>query len=158
MRLLPFLIIALVPAVAAHAELPGRLFFPPQQRAALAQARLHNPPASPAKPPALGGRVTFDGFVRSSDGRSTVWINDKALSGKDLPPGYAVATDAPGMLKLPTEKRRVQLKPGQSLDPASGKIVERYQRAHAPAAPETPAPTTPRPRAAQNAADSDTDH
>jgi hypothetical protein len=152
-RLALALTLLLAPAFAAGADLPGRLFFTPQQRAALDQARQHKTPTSPAKPPAFSGRVTFDGFVRSSDGRSTVWINDKALSGKDLPPGYAVAADAPGVLKLPMQKKRVQLKPGQSLDPDTGRVVEQYQNPPAPVVPAAPAPATARPGGGDPAAD-----
>ena len=152
-RLVLSLMLALAPAFAAGADLPGRLFFTPQQRAALDQARQHKIPASPAKPPAFSGRVTFDGFVRSSDGRSTVWINDKALSGKDLPPGYAVQPDAPGVLKLPMQKKRVQLKPGQSLEQDTGKVVEKYQNPPAPVVPAAPAPAKAWPGGGDGAAD-----
>lgn len=157
-RLVLSLLLLLPPSYAAGADLPGRLFFTPQQRAALDRTR-----GQPARPVAPGAQattasVTFNGFVKPSDGRPTVWLNDKALSGKDLPPGYAVAPDQPAALKLPGQKGQVQLKPGQSLDPASGKIVERYQNTPQRVVPETSAPTPPRRSAAEYAADPAAEH
>lgn len=150
----PILSLILVLAAAhAAADLPGRLFFTPQQRAALDRTR-----GQPARPAAGGTQsstasVTFNGFVKPSDGRPTIWLNDKAVSGKDLPPGYTVAPDQPGTLELPGHKGFVQLKPGQSVDPASGKIVERYRNAPRPVMPEAPALTPPRRSTADDAAD-----
>jgi hypothetical protein len=157
-RLVLSLALLMPPVYAAGADLPGRLFFTPQQRAVLDRTR--GQAARPVAPgsQAITGSVTFNGFVKPSDGRPTLWLNDKPLSGKDLPPGYAIAPDQPAALKLPGQKGQVRLKPGQSLDPASGKIVERYQNTPQPVTPETPAPTTPRRAEAHDAADPDADH
>ena len=149
----------LLPALhAASADLPGRLFFTPQQRTVLDRTRGQAVrPVAPG-PQATTGSVTFNGFVKPSDGRPTLWLNDKALSGKDLPPGYAIAPDQPAALKLPGQKGQVRLKPGQSLDPTNGKIVERYQNTPQPVAPETPAPKPQHRTGAHDAADPDADH
>lgn len=68
--------IALVSASAAAQAPLGRLFFTPDERAALdAGGPLH------AEPPAAETELTprrLDGIVRRSDGRATVWINGEA--------------------------------------------------------------------------------
>jgi hypothetical protein len=153
MKRLILSLVLVLPAAHAAADLPGRLFFTPQQRAALDRTR--GQAARPVAPEvrATAGSVTFNGFVKPSDGRPTLWLNDQALSGKELPPGYAIAPDQPAALKLPGHKGTVRLKPGQSLDPSSGRIVERYQNAPAPVIPEPPAPTLPRRSTADDAAD-----
>ena len=61
----------------AQAEQLGRLFFTPQQRAALDRQREHNrnfvPNAGDNE-----SSLTINGEVRRSTGRNTRWINDEA--------------------------------------------------------------------------------
>lgn len=127
---------------APRAELAGRFFFAPQERAALDALR-HNIVAPGVR--AASGPITVNGLVTSSRGKSTVWINGApqheseqiaATKKKDTPGEIAV--------KLPDSTRVHPLKVGQTLTPGSGEIREGYQ--HAPqsaAAPDTPSSTTP---------------
>ena len=104
----------------SYADIPGRLFFTPQQRAALdnARAQTHEVKAGPAT---LSGTVTFKGYVQRSDGRTTVWVNREALHDQVLGHGKGTPT-----LRVPTATRWVPLKAGQSMDANSGSVEEGY--------------------------------
>lgn len=113
---------------AAGAQPPtiGRLFTTPAERHQLDVQRglLGAPPPAPAPvaepvaaPPAPEP-VTLNGFVRRSDGRNTVWVNQEAqesatFSGDPRQPRVTVPTPAGGS---------VTLKPGQTADLNSGRI------------------------------------
>src|ERR1700741_4289272 len=72
-RALALLALALAAAAAPGQEL-GRLFFTPEQRAALEARRRAHLPDSAA--PAVAAPLTrVDGFVKRSAGPSTIWIN-----------------------------------------------------------------------------------
>ena len=104
----------------SYADIPGRLFFTPQQRATLdnARAQTHEPKAGPAT---LSGSVTFKGYVQRSDGRTTVWVNREALHDQALDHGKGTPT-----LRVPTATRWIPLKAGQSMDATSGSVEEGY--------------------------------
>lgn len=136
MRLLLAALLALTGAAQA-AEIEGRLFFTPAQRAqldALRAQKVRQPPqigeeentAAPA--PEV---ITYGGIVRRSDGKSTVWLNDKAISdrAKAADAGIGrVRTDGAITIKPPQSERSVSLKVGQSLEVVSGVIEEPYAR------------------------------
>ena len=104
----------------------GRLFFTPEQRAALDGRRKARMPDKPSAVPIVVSPTTrLDGFVRRSDGRSTVWVNGEALgeSGPDAPriePGRS--TDARVSVSVGDSGARTALKPGQVLDRDSGEV------------------------------------
>jgi hypothetical protein len=101
----------------ARAQELGRLFYTPEERAALDARRRARLPDKPAAAPAAVSPVTrVDGFVRRSDGPSTVWVNGAALG--EASPG----SDA--RVSIPTGDRsgRVRLKPGQTLDRGTGEV------------------------------------
>ncbi|PKO94674.1 MAG: hypothetical protein CVU16_01570 [Betaproteobacteria bacterium HGW-Betaproteobacteria-10] len=84
-RPLLLLILALLPSLAWPQQEPlGRLFFTPQQRAALDRQREQNrnfvPNASDSE-----SRLTINGEVRRSSGRSTRWINGEADWNAETP-------------------------------------------------------------------------
>jgi hypothetical protein len=105
-------------AVPADARELGRLFFTPEQRAALERNRFAPPPKEAPKPaprveaPPPG--VALNGVVTRSSGHSTTWVNGVARH------------DAPGVgpttTRVPIAERRqsVPLKVGESYDPGSG--------------------------------------
>ena len=114
-------------SACAAADLPGRLFFTPQERQKLERGELLNPPAEGVAPPLAasapvarpapaGYRV--DGVVRRSSGRDTVWLN-----GQPLPPGQGnaagvVVEPAPAspkvVVRLPNG-RRIEGRIGETL-------------------------------------------
>lgn len=77
-RLILMVLLALL-ATTSLAEQPalGRLFFDPQQRARLDAQRLRNPGFLPNAVDSEASQ-TFNGEVRSSNGRRTRWINGEA--------------------------------------------------------------------------------
>src|SRR5574343_1470853 len=90
-RHLPVLLLAIL-ALNVQADDPalGRLFLTPQQRAKLDQQRLRNPEQLP-DPAGSEASQTFNGEVRSSNGRHTRWINGEAdWNGTAAPPRVPV--------------------------------------------------------------------
>lgn len=108
----------LAAAPAAAQEL-GRLFFTPQQREALDARRKARVPDKPAPTPLVASPTTrLDGFVRRSDGRSTVWVNgDTVDDPRPLPDGRVAVTVGEG-------GGRVPLKPGEVLDRGTGEVSD----------------------------------
>lgn len=160
------------PAIGA-ADNVGRLFFTPDQRAQLDILRARRDPrqpvtadadpvaAAPAPAPPQGpDTVTYNGVVRRSDGKSTVWINGKAVDERNRVRG-AHDVDVVGMradggvaVVIPQASRVASLKVGQLLEVNSGRIEESYSRRAlvigpteiAQPAPATASPILPIPR------------
>lgn len=131
---------ALVTAVgpAPAAEQLGRLFFTPAQRSSLDVARTQRARATlstekteqDATPAAQ--TITYDGMVRRSDGRSTVWLNSRPVNDREPAGGAAIVgrvrPDGGVILQVPQSGRRVELKPGQSVELLTGAVEEGYSR------------------------------
>ena len=102
----------------------GRLFFDPQQRAELDRRRAQPQRqivvapivSAPVIAPPPAKAVTLNGFVTRSDGRSTIWVNDKAASA-----GNSLGTSAPLAVPIGEADKRIELKVGQSYDDKRGK-------------------------------------
>jgi hypothetical protein len=115
------LILFMVTQTCVAQEL-GRLFFTPEERAALDARRKARVPDKPAAVVTASPTTKLDGYVRRSGGPSTVWVN-----GEPLPEGSA---DAPrigrspeGRVSLPVgDGRRTGLKPGEVLDRGTGEV------------------------------------
>ena len=143
----------MLPSLAMAAEQTmGRLFFTPEQRARMDLARQQErsikieTEQQENEPPAAN--ITLNGVITRSDGKSTVWINNKeqigdkagsgiAVPGRGKPAGQisVIASDA---------KRSVPLKVGQSIDMSSGQVEEAYRRTQSqPDKKEAPPPKTP---------------
>lgn len=150
MRWLSFIVLVLLASgEAAAAESLGRLFFTPAQRAQLDTARAQRSRASlsaevEAEAAAAPETVTYQGVVQRSDGKNTIWINDRSVregeaSGR-LPPAN-LRPDGSVVLELPQGDRVVELRVGQRVDLYSGAISE----------PFTPTPTAAHPPSAKSA-------
>ena len=134
--ILPLIALGLAAGEAPAAEPLGRLFFTPAQRAQLDVARGQKsriPLASEQEEaPPVPERVTYGGLVRRSDGRTTVWINNRPVNdGKaagGLPVKSRVRPDGSVVVQAPQVSRSVNLKVGQSLEIVSGAIEEPYAR------------------------------
>jgi hypothetical protein len=127
-----------VPAMPVAAqEAIGRLFFTPSQRASLDVARSQRARATLAterteeQAAPAAQTITYGGMVRRSDGKSTVWINNRPVHDNE-PAGSAVVgrvrPDGSVSLQVPQSGRSVELKPGQSIELLSGAIEESYSR------------------------------
>jgi hypothetical protein len=141
-----------VPATPAAAKAPeplGRMFFTPAQRAQLDVARTQRARTTLATEKTeevisaapVAQSITYDGVVRRSDGKSTVWLNSRPVNDKE-PAGAVVVgrirADGGVTLQLPQSGRTVELKPGQSIELLSGAIEDGFSRK--PAAPPEPKP------------------
>jgi hypothetical protein len=123
------LIVALLGSAGARAQELERLFFTPEQRAALDARRKARVPDKPAAVPQVESPVTrVNGAVQRSGGRSTVWVN-----GEPIPEGApatavqtAPALQGPGRVSLPVGEtaQRYDLRVGESLDRGSGEVKD----------------------------------
>ena len=138
------------PALAAEI---WRLFFTPDQRNSLDAARskrtrttLSTEKTEEAPPPPSGPEVVkYGGLVRRSDGKTTVWLNDRALNEKEAAAGPMVGRVAPDgsvTLQSPQTGRNLRLKVGERAELVSGRIEEGYARRPAPK-PEAKAEAAP---------------
>jgi hypothetical protein len=108
----------LIPGPAVSQEM-GRLFFTPEQRAALDVRRKARVPDKPAAVVVTSPTTKLDGYVKRSGRTSTVWIN-----GEPLPEG---AGDAPRIgsrvsIAVGEGGRRANLRPGEVLDRGTGEV------------------------------------
>ena len=111
------LLIGSLALASVQAQELGRLFFTPEERAALDARRKARLPDKPASTPAAAAPVTrVDGFVRRSAGPSTVWVN--GAPAEDASPG----SDARVSVPLGDRAGRVRLKPGETLDRGTGEV------------------------------------
>lgn len=122
--LLAALLFAAVAASAAAQEL-GRLFFTPQQRAALDDRRKARVPDKPAAAATADPVTRVDGYVKRSRGPSTVWINGEPLPDSAPESPRIDSTRAPSgtvTVTIGESGSRARLKPGESLDRGSGEV------------------------------------
>jgi hypothetical protein len=124
-RLVPLaLLLALLPAGGAAAQELGRLFFTPEQRAALdarRAARLPDKPAAVAESPT----TRVDGYVKRSSGKSTVWVDGEAMPDGLQIEGLRVQRgNDPTRVTVTVgeDGRRVVLRIGETLDRATGEV------------------------------------
>ena len=127
MRYALLCLVLLAPATGALAQELGRLFFTPEQRAALDARRKARVPDTPTAAVVASPTTRVDGFVHRSGGPSTVWVNGAPLGEH--------GADTPRIVRGPTTDPRVSvpvgdggirfsLKPGQVLDRGSGEISD----------------------------------
>lgn len=120
------LLLALLPAGAAPAQELGRLFFTPEQRAALdarRAARLPDKPAAVAESPT----TRVDGYVKRSSGKSTVWVDGEAMPDGLQIEGLRVQRgNDPTRVTVTVgeDGRRIVLRIGETLDRATGEVKD----------------------------------
>ena len=119
--------ITLLCTASAQAQELGRLFFTPEQRAALDARRKARVPDKPAAAPVTESPVTrVNGAVRRSGGKSTVWVNGEMIP-EDAQADSARVTPRsakPGSVSIPAgdNAQRHDLRVGESLDRGSGEV------------------------------------
>jgi hypothetical protein len=117
---------ALLAPRAVIAQELGRLFFTPEQRAALdarRKARLPDKPAALAPSPT----TRVDGSVQRSSGRSTIWIDGAAVPDGTQPEGLRVRRGGdPSRVGVIVGEggRRIEMRVGETLDRASGEVKD----------------------------------
>ena len=95
----------------------GRLFFTPEQRAALDARRKARVPDKPAAAAVVASPTTrLDGYVRRSIGPSTVFVNGESLN--------ETPRERDGRVAVPRgdSGARVGMKPGEVLDRGTGEV------------------------------------
>jgi hypothetical protein len=118
------LLLALLPAGPAAAQELGRLFFTPEQRAALdarRAARLPDKPAAVAESPT----TRVDGYVKRSSGKSTVWVDGEAMpDGLQLEGLRLQRGNDPTRVTVTIgeDGRRIVVRVGETLDRATGAV------------------------------------
>jgi len=107
-------------AAAAQADEFGRLFFTPEQRAALDARRKARMPDNPAS--VVAAPVTrVDGFVKRSAGPSTIWINGEWTT-ESAPEAPRIAEPPTVSVSVGENAGRVRLKAGETLDRGNGEV------------------------------------
>lgn len=99
----------LLSANVMAADLPGRLFYTPQQRMVKKSAVVAKPHAS---------EMAYQGYVKRSDGVNTLWVNGRAqlvMTPRDVT--QLKQTGVPN------------LRPGQRYDVQQHKVLESYEQA-----------------------------
>lgn len=139
----------LTPLQCGAEEALGRLFYTPEQRARMDVARQHErsikiDEEESAPPPV---NIHLNGIITRSDGRSTVWINNKVQSGEAAAQGVVVGGKGTRSgevgVTIPGVRGNVPLKVGQSIDVTSGQVEEIYRRPPAASISAKETPSTP---------------
>jgi hypothetical protein len=110
--------LALLPGPSAAQDL-GRLFFTPEERAELDARRRARVPDKPAAAAVVSPTTKLDGYVKRSDGPSTVWVNGEALPADA---GEGPRTGPRVFIPIGEGGRRAALKPGEVLDRGTGEV------------------------------------
>lgn len=115
------------PAIQLGFYATGRFFFTHRERAALDRLRRNG--GSGATP----AEITLDGLVRRSNGKTTIWVNRLPRHGSEpLHAGGVPGTTSQSAPVPLLSGRKIELKAGQTYNPASGKIREGRADAAAP--------------------------
>lgn len=118
----------LLAADSAFSANLGRLFYSPEERAALDAQRSQ----TAFVPGATGDTVTVNGLVTRSSGRSTTWINGVPRNENQSGDGVEVlrreAAGGKVTVRPPGKNAAVDVKVGQTLDGTTRKVREPYDR------------------------------
>jgi len=112
------LLLGLLQSGACAAQELGRLFFTPEQRAALDARRRARVPDRPAAAVAASPTMRLDGYVKRSGGRSTVFVNGEPADDGRVP----AAGESTVSVGVGEAGARVRMKPGETLDRGNGEV------------------------------------
>lgn len=140
--MMTFLGWVLLPSVGYSDGPLGRLFYTPEQRARMDVARQHERNVRIDEEESLpqSATILLNGVITRSDGRSTVWINNRIQN--ETAPAATVVKGGEVRFVAPDAKQPVPLKVGQSFDTSSGQVEEIYRRAPPAPAPGKDTPST----------------
>jgi hypothetical protein len=142
MRLVLFLAFVL-PVAPVQAQELGRLFFTPEQRAALDARRKARVPDKPAAAAVVSPTTRLDGYVKRSQGPSTVWVNGEGqLETSPEAPRIGATRRDDGRVSIGVGESgaRVGLKPGEVLDRGTGEVRDVIGDGEIRVRPGAPAP------------------
>jgi hypothetical protein len=124
---LALLAFGLLAPASAGAQQLGRLFFTPEQREALDARRKARLPDKPAAAAAASPTTRLDGYVKRSQGKSTIWLDGYAIPDGVRPEGLRVnrGSDPTRVtIGVGDAERRVPVRVGQTLDRATGEVKD----------------------------------
>jgi hypothetical protein len=141
------LIILTVLPLMASADEPahlGRLFFTPSERSNLDILRQNS--KAPDKvikadeiskdddivtdgTSSASNPVIMNGYVRRSDGKNTLWVNDRAVTETSASKDFSVGRLNKDQVRISVNSKSANLKPGQVYDPNTGKIYNHLSEA-----------------------------
>jgi len=111
---------------AVHAQDLGRLFFTPEQRAALDERRKARVPDKPATVLVESPSTRLDGYVKRSRGKSTLFVNGEAIPEGASTESMVIVPDRTrpdrATVVVGDSERRIPLKVGESLDRGTGEV------------------------------------
>jgi hypothetical protein len=125
MRLVLLLAASMALAPGLRAQELGRLFFTPEQRDVLDARRKARVPDNPTATTAVSPTTRLDGYVKRSEGPSTVWVNGESLleTSPEAPRiGVTRGDDGKVSIGVGESGARVGLRPGEVLDRGSGEV------------------------------------
>ena len=116
-------------ASTAAAQQLGRLFFTPEQRAELDARRKARVPDKPAVTATESPRTRLDGYVKRSNGESTVWLNGQPVPAGNGPREAQIHSSRNQADTVTVEagegnKRRVPLRVGETLERDTGEVKD----------------------------------
>jgi len=118
--------VAILLASPALGEDLGRLFFTPEQRAALDARRKARIPDKPSVVVVESPVTRLDGIVTRGGGKSTVWVNGEPVPEGVNPEGLRVrqrrSESGRVTVDIGETDSQVDLKIGQSFDRATGEV------------------------------------
>lgn len=132
------LLVSAVPVTAVAADDLGRLFTTPKQRAVLDNIRrkpgykMRRKKKSSSANNTVRKGLEIDGVVIRDDGKNTVWINGKSNLKTNSPQAGVhvqqsrISSDSV-TVTISNPNKRITLKPGQSIDPVTGRVRESYK-------------------------------
>ncbi len=83
----------------------------------------------------------FGGIMTRINGNKMVWLNGQQIAENNLPPDFSLVNSNLGpLLRITSEGRRFELKPGQTINMQSGLVTDSYQSSNQPAAAPPAAP------------------
>lgn len=121
-RLIVFAAAFITLPLAAAAEELSRLFFTPEERAALGRQRDNREDARPAE----GAALSVSGVVRRGDGRTTTWVNGVPQEENDPAAGVRVQVNRADPARTTVIAGRevpASLKVGETLDRGTGDVA-----------------------------------
>jgi hypothetical protein len=145
-----FIILITLPLMAGAEESAhlGRLFFTPAERSNLSILRQNS--KAPDKvikaneisksdglvmdnTPTTIKPVVMNGYISRSDGKNTLWVNDRVMTEKSAGGDVSVGRLNNSRVNVTVNKTKsASLKPGQVYDPNSGKIYNHLSEAPKP--------------------------
>jgi len=120
-------LLLVLPALHARPALAqefGRLFFTPEQRAALDARRKARIPDKPAASAVASPTTRMNGYVKRSSGPSTVFLNGEGVTETSQPDSPRVPRGNDDTVSVPVGDAgmRVPLRPGEVLDSGTGEV------------------------------------